>query len=96
MLMTKLTITMLCGNCPVQGEGTIGDKPFYFRARGQGWCMAIGGDIFSNPEWVRLRPYGETKYAAGWMPEEEAQAFIEQSAEDFLKGIPGGNEHHDV
>ena len=32
------------GNCPVQAEGTIDGKPFYFRARGSSWSMSIGGD----------------------------------------------------
>lgn len=33
------------GNCPVQAEGTIDGKPFYFRARGSSWSMSIGGTM---------------------------------------------------
>ena len=30
------------GNCPVQIERTIGDRQFYFRARGEEWSLCVG------------------------------------------------------
>ena len=32
-----LMIDWCGGNCPVQAEGKINGKPFYFRARGECW-----------------------------------------------------------
>lgn len=84
--MTKpnIEITMIGGNCPVQAEGTIDDEPFYFRARGQGWSLSVGGDdVMMDPKWHHSEQYGDGPFDAGWMPEDEALAFIEQSATAF-------------
>lgn len=80
----KLTIAWIGGNCPVQAEGTIAGKPFYFRARFDSWSMRIGGDPVGNPEWRYDEEYGDEPFAAGWMTEEEALAFIERAAEMYL------------
>jgi hypothetical protein len=76
-------IACLGGNCPVQAEGTINGKAFYFRARGTEWTIGIGGDEVLFPEWSDGAPYGNGPYDAGWMPEEEARAFILASAEKY-------------
>lgn len=75
-----LRITDIGGNCPVQAEGTIDGKPFYFRARGEYWRMEIGEPV----EWQRSAKWGDSPYAAGWMPEAEAIAFIEQCAAEYM------------
>jgi hypothetical protein len=64
------------GNCPVQAEGFVDDKPFYFRARGEHWTMGIGGDPVCNPEWFLEECYGEGPFDAGWMPQYEALGFL--------------------
>ena len=51
LVWKMLKIDMLGGNCPVQAEGTIDGRPFYFRARGQSWSMGIGGDVVGDPDW---------------------------------------------
>lgn len=76
-----VNIVELGGNCPVQAEGTIAGKPFYFRARGSSWRLSVGdGDPMRNPEWTHKEGYGET-FEAGWMEEKEAIRFILQAAE---------------
>ena len=65
----------ISGNCPVQAEGKIGNLPFYFRARHDGWQFYIAakpdGDPLSDDpkdiEHSETGPYGLT-HEAGWMP----------------------------
>ena len=71
-------IEWLGGLCPVQAEGTIDDKPFYFRSRGTHWSFTVGSDII-KPEWYYEEEYGEWP-SAGWISEEEALSFIEKAA----------------
>ena len=72
-----IKIEWLGGNCPVQGEGTVGGELFYFRARGQRWSMSIGGDdVVGHPTWYYEEPFGEEEYVAGWMTCYEALGFI--------------------
>lgn len=82
-----LTIDFIGGNCPVQAEGTINGSEFYFRARGTHWTMSIGGsDVILKPAWHRRRSYGDEPFCAGWMTEQEALKFIEDSAADYASG----------
>jgi len=81
---SDLVITMLGGFCPVQGEGTICGRPFYFRARGTMWTFSVGDD-FMKPDWRTGDRFGDEDniYAAGWMELDVAREFIEQSAAKF-------------
>jgi hypothetical protein len=81
-------IDWIGGNCPVQAEGTINDKPFYFRARGEHWSLGIGIDPIGDPEWEHAEWYGEWP-DAGWMPVEEAEAFLRHAAACYAEGLPG-------
>lgn len=83
--MQQLTIDWLGGNCPVQAEGTISGKPFYFRARGEHWKFSVGADPHSRPDWQFEENYSDVKYAAGWMTESEAISLIEQAAALYLE-----------
>ena len=85
----SLLIDAIYGNCPVQGEGSVAGKPFYFRARWEHWSMGIGGDPVVEPEWYREQKWGDGPYAAGWMEEEEAKRIIELCAADYLAGRAG-------
>jgi len=81
-------IVELGGNCPVQAEGTIAGKPFYFRARGSSWRLSVGdGDLMGNPEWTYKEDYGET-FEAGWMEQREAIRFILLAAERYQATRP--------
>lgn len=82
-------ITTLYGECPAQAEGFVfiglqGCKPFYFRARGNRWSIGIGGDPICTPEWTYHEPFGETSFAAGYITNEEARAFIIQAITAYL------------
>jgi hypothetical protein len=75
------------GNCPVQAEGTIEGKPFYFRARGESWSLGIGGEPVLEPEWEIEQEYGSTPFAAGWMTVDEAKAFIEYGVARYHENL---------
>lgn len=83
-------IDWIGGNCPVQAEGTICGKPFYFRARGEAWSIGIGGEVVMEPEWYHDEDYGEEAFAAGWMTTDEARAFIDKAAALYRQS------HHDA
>jgi hypothetical protein len=76
-------IEMITGFCPVQAEGTICGVPFYFRGRGRRWRMEIGAD--GAVEWECSCTWGTSKYAAGWMPEDEARRLIEWCAAEYAR-----------
>ena len=76
-----VVIASLGGNCPVQGEGTIDGKPFYFRARGEHWSIGIGGeDGLYNLEWTHEEPWGCEPFSAGWMSQRTARRMINRGA----------------
>lgn len=87
----SIEVHSIGGNCPVQAEGEIDGKEFYFRARGGHWSIGIGGDPVTNPDWYFEAPYldkepethpvvGEMHFSAGWMPESAALSFIHTAA----------------
>jgi hypothetical protein len=83
----EVVIETIGGNCPVQAEGTIDGWPFYFRARGTRWSFEVsepGFEACGEAVWDHVESYGDGPYAAGWMDEDEARAFIEQAAERFV------------
>ena len=92
-----ITIDAIGGNCPVQADGKIDGKPFYFRARGGRWSISIGGsDVISRPQWYFSAPYrdpaptphaiaGKLHFAAGWMPKEAAASFIYTAAQLYFR-----------
>lgn len=87
-----IEIEYIGGNCPVQAEGTIDGKRFYFRARGRRWSIEIhptaeGSYLHwdGDDEWEYTEPWGDGDYAAGWMPVEVAREMIEKGAELWRK-----------
>lgn len=92
------TLDSLGGNCPVQAEGSVDGKRFYFRARGGEWRFHVADDddlIFDNPLFYIERDYGEGPYAAGWMPRHEALGFIVQSIAEYRAAQGGVTEGGD-
>ena len=82
-----IKIEWLGGNCPVQAEGTVDGKPFYFRARGEYWSMGIGGEeVVLSPDWYYGEDYGDAPYKAGWMPQYEALGFIAKAIGLYATG----------
>ena len=84
-MKVDIQIDLLGGNCPVQAEGTFNGIEFYFRARGEGWSIGVGGETDLAPDWYFEQPYGTKKFAAGWMSVAEARAFIEVAARRWIE-----------
>jgi hypothetical protein len=83
----SILIEQIGGFCPVQADGTIDGKRFYFRARGNRWTLSIGGsDPVIDPEWHFEEPYGEEPFIAGYMEIAEAEAFIAKAADLWRAG----------
>lgn len=70
------SIEWLSGQCPVQAEGVIGGRKFYFRARWNKWSVSIGDDPVGNPEFFYSEPWGDEPGEAGYMPEDTAIVMI--------------------
>ena len=88
----ELTITHLGGSCPVQGDGTVEGIPFYFRARGQHWSMAIGADPVAiscgyKSGWYRQEKWGSGAFDAGFMKKDEALGLINRCAEEYARSM---------
>lgn len=81
-------IDMIGGFCPVQAEGSVGDKKFYFRARGQQWSVGVGDDPVASPDWRYSERYGEDLFDAGWMTVAEARDFIDKAMKLYATGAP--------
>jgi hypothetical protein len=76
-------IDQLGGNCPVQGEGSIDGKRFYFRARGTSWQWHVAetdAELWDNSLLYIERSYSDEQFAAGWMPVHEALGFMVEGA----------------
>ncbi len=76
MSLDGLVITSIGGHAPVQAEGLVDGKPFYFRARWNEWRLSIGGEPVMDPEWTYSDEFGDTMAAASWMEENEALELI--------------------
>ena len=84
-LRLNIRMKVTCEACPLQIEGTIDGVPFYFRARGESWSIGIGGnDPVDAPQWHKCERWGDGRYAAGWMKEEEGRNIVEACALQWL------------
>lgn len=83
MTEPDIQIKYLGGYCPVQAEGTIDGKPFYFRARGEHWSIGIGGEPIGDPDWYYEQDYGDGAFDASWMEHSEALNFIKEAAAGY-------------
>lgn len=81
MTSPTIHINWLGGKCPVQAEGTINGKPFYFRSRGDWWCIEIG---FGKAGWKYEESYGNWP-EAGYITDDEAMEFIRQAAIYYME-----------
>lgn len=84
------------GSCPVQASGTISDRAWYFRARGQHWSVAIGedggggyvshvdADLFVCGPSDDVRPY-----SAGYMEDHESERHLRFAMHLYARGIRG-------
>lgn len=96
-----IVIDWLDGNCPVQAEGTIDGRRFYFRARGEHWSIEVhpAADLAAGylewpshgsevPGYFEYRErWGNGPYEAGWMPDDIAVQMIAKGAELYREGL---------
>lgn len=84
------------GKCPVQAEGTINGREFYFRSRGSRWALHVAGpcgNVFASDQWSHSEEYPgcadeeptligerEVKFGAGHAEPEECKEFITRVA----------------
>ena len=100
--MKDLNYTFTCTAAPVQAEGTISGKPFYFRARHKHWSFAVSENPSVDPADIQAseqgsahgffveEKYGEEPFAASHMPLEEAERIIGRCAEMYLRNKSSG------
>ena len=91
-MIKDLHYTFTCNTSPVQAEGTINGKAFYFRARHEHWTFA--GSENSNISPIDLQSseqgffieqaYGNKSFDASYMPLDEAKRVIENCANTYL------------
>ena len=84
----KLAIGRPYGSCPVQSEGVVDGKDYYFRSRGNSWSLSIGGDDeISAPEWFYEEDFG-TWPDAGYITDDQAHEFIGKAVGLYRSGVP--------
>ena len=95
--MKELHYTFTCTAAPVQAEGSICGKAFYFRSRHEHWNFAVSEDPDVDPADIQTseqgsargffveEKYGEKSFAASYMPLEEAERIIGRCAEMYLR-----------
>lgn len=83
-----IDIQTLGGIAPVQAEGLIDGKAFYFRSRWDSWSLTIGRDkreesIWEEGVWFYEENYGESQFDASWILNKEAIEFILKAIERY-------------
>ena len=92
-LMEDLVYTFTTTAAPVQAEGTVRGKPFYFRARHSSWSFAAAMSPNLDPKALVLPERGssevfliEGKFGkASYMSLSRAKKLIESCAEAYLR-----------
>ncbi len=89
----NIEMTRTCDTAPVQYEGTVEDKSFYFRARWDEWSFTVADSLeeavdgFSEGEiFLRTGSFGDNQHpnAASHMPHQEAERIIQACAAEYL------------
>lgn len=83
------------GQCPVQATGTIGERGWYFRARGQHWSVTIGALVDSyvserDADLDVIGPCDDVRpYSAGYMKDDESERHLRCALHLYVRGIRG-------
>jgi hypothetical protein len=94
-----LVIDDVSGMCPVQGEGTVGGLPFYFRARHCGWSFSVAETPDGDPidvsigrakGFFKCGEWGEGAHDAGFMSADVAEKIIRECAEEYRTSLENG------
>jgi hypothetical protein len=96
-----LNIQFTCTAAPVQAEGTVAGREFYFRARGELWSFTIAErtdhdpatlgpeDVATGLAWYRSGTVSGGRFAASYLSLEEARSLIYECARAYLDEYEG-------
>ncbi len=96
-----LVVHWLGGQAPVQAEGTVAGRPFYFRSRYEHWTFSLSEDDEVSPVEIdseaagaahgffREGRYGTRRFEASYMPVKEARRTIRACAAAYLRERTG-------
>ncbi|HXT40710.1 MAG TPA: hypothetical protein VN887_11920 [Candidatus Angelobacter sp.] len=84
------------GHCPVQAQGAVRGRSFYFRAKHDEWSFSLAMrpdtesvDICSSAQgFYRSGSYGKAHGRgpdAGWMPYDEVEQIIRRCIDEYLQ-----------
>jgi len=86
----KIIIKSFGGKCPVQAEGTIDDKYFYFRSRGETMTFYVFNEYAFNWDhnWSTSSvTHPGTQYGAGFATDEEVEDFFQEAVIKYWENI---------
>jgi hypothetical protein len=93
--MSDYTIRRTCDAAPVQYEGEVGDRAWYFRARYDEWSFgvgtttagAVGAAMDGTGDFHRSGVYDPDGdgWGASWMEHGEAERLISQCIEEYTQ-----------
>jgi hypothetical protein len=96
----RLEFEFTSSPAPVQAEGTVADRPFYFRARGDTWEFTVAErdgddpaglgeeDVSLGSAWYRSGTL-PGRFDASWMPLDQARSLIEECAREYIAARTG-------
>ena len=92
-----VSLVFTCLAAPVQAEGTVSGRAFYFRARGEEWELTIAeqpgidpadvgpDDVAAGAAWYRSGVVPGGQFAASYLPPDQARSIIDECARAFLE-----------
>jgi hypothetical protein len=97
----RLTIEFTCTAAPVQAEGVVAGRPFYFRARGEKWEFTVAErpendpaalgpkDAATGAAWYRSGVVPGGRFAASYLPLDQARSLICECAREYINERAG-------
>jgi len=91
-----LSFIFTCAAAPVQAEGTLAGRAFYFRARGEAWELTVAkrpgddpaelglADVAAGTAWYRSGSVPGGPFAASYLPLDQARALIDECARAYI------------
>jgi hypothetical protein len=95
--MEELQYEFTCEAAPVQAEGFVAGKPFYFRSRHQHWSFAVSEDLGIDPVEINQLnhdpergfyvkgSFGQKAFDASYMSLDVAASIIQSCATEYLQ-----------
>jgi len=95
----SLEFEFISSMAPVQAEGRVAGRPFYFRARTQRWEFTLAQNPSDDPvelgpedvprgaAWYRTGEVLGGPFAASYLPLDEATSIIRDCAREYISGL---------